>query len=180
MTVAKVILHGAFLARVSVCAVPVCAPTPGNASPTYLPSTHSRSPQSLGASEKAAKAPAESRGKPVEGAAAAPKSHRRGLRIQIPLPPSGIPAAPSIQQQQLVEWSWCDAAQWVHCSSQQRRSSGERVKRGSEGERRTEELEKREHECAWIQPEGCRHALKGDHIDCWCKTNIALTTFTIF
>ena len=104
MTMAKVILHGAFLARVSVCGVPVCAPTPGNASPTYLPSTHSRSPRSLGASEKAAKAPAESRGKPVEGAAAAPKSHRRGLRIQIPLPPSGIPAAPSFQQQLLLEW----------------------------------------------------------------------------
>merc|ERR1711981_1244527 len=81
----------------------------------------------------------------------------RGLRIQIPLPPSGIPAAPSIQQQQLVEWSWCDAAQWVHCSSQQRRISEERVKRG--GERR----KRGEHECAWIQPaeEGCRHALKG-------------------
>ena len=120
MTVAKVILHGGFPCQsASVSQLPVCAQTPGNASPTYLPSTHSRSPRSLGASEKAAKAPAESRGKPVEGAAAAPKSDRRGLRIQIPLPPSGIPAAPSIQQQLLLRWSWCDAAQWVPCSGQQ-------------------------------------------------------------
>ena len=75
-TVAKVILHGAFLARVTVCASCWCVhPAPGNASPAYLASTRSRRPRSLGASEKAAKAPAESRGKPpVEGAAAALKS----------------------------------------------------------------------------------------------------------
>ena len=49
MTVAKVILHGGFPCQsASVSQLPVCAQTPGNASPTYLPSTHSRSP---GASE---------------------------------------------------------------------------------------------------------------------------------
>ena len=63
-TVAKVILHGAFLARVSVCASCWCVhPAPGNASPAYLASTQSRRPRGLGASGKAAKAPAESRGK---------------------------------------------------------------------------------------------------------------------
>lgn len=51
-TVAKVILHGAFLARVSVCASCWCVhPAPGNASPAYLASTQSRRPRGLGASE---------------------------------------------------------------------------------------------------------------------------------
>ena len=101
-TVAKVIVHGAFPLLASVWLL-VCARIVLQAT-VYLPwtaTTAAQEPPGLG---KAAKAPAESRGKPVEGAAAAPKRHRRGLRIQIPLPPSGIPAAPSFQQQLLLEW----------------------------------------------------------------------------
>ena len=126
MTVAKVILHGAFLARVSVCASRRCVhPAPGNASPAYLASTRSRRPRSLGASEKAAKAPAESRGKPpVEGAAAAPKSDGSSVAgsgsKSRSLPPAFQPRPPLSNSS-----SWCDAAQWVHCSSQQRRRKSE-------------------------------------------------------
>ena len=139
MTVAKVILHGAFLARVSVCAIAVvCAPNPGNASPAYLASTHSRSPRSLGASEKAAKAPAESRGKPVEGAAAAPKSHRRSGPDPNPAPSlrhSSRPLHPTAAAARvaLLRWSWCDAAQWVLTAPA---DTGEAVKKRVKGGRR--------------------------------------------
>ena len=169
MTVAKVILHGAFLARVSVCAV-VCASTPGNAGPAYLPSTHRRS---LGASEKAAKAPAESRGKPVEGAAAAPKSHRRSGPDPNPAPSlrhSSRPLYPTAAAARVavLRWSWSDAALTAPANT------GQAVKKSGrhECERRTEVDysvgvgKGGEHECAWIQPaeEGCRYALKGEKI----------------
>ena len=68
-TVAKVIVHGAFPLLASVCLL-VCARIVLQAT-VYLPSTTTttaaQEPPGLG---KAAKAPAESRGKPVEGAAA--------------------------------------------------------------------------------------------------------------
>ena len=104
--VSKVIVHGAFPLLASVWLL-VCARIVLQATvyllstTTTTTTTAAQEPPGLG---KAAKAPAESRGKPVEGAAAAPKSHRRSGPDPNPAPSlrHSSPGPLSVQQQQLV------------------------------------------------------------------------------